>query len=58
MDWVIPNALARGRRPGYSGERGRSVSTTEVDAWLAELRDLGIKSIICRLSSDQLPLRE
>ena len=54
--WVIPNALARGRRPGYSGERGRSVSTTEADAWLAEIRDLGIKSIICLLSSDQLPL--
>jgi protein tyrosine/serine phosphatase len=54
--WVIPNALARGRRPGYSGERGRSVPTTEADAWLAEIRDLGIKSIICLLSSDQLPL--
>jgi protein tyrosine phosphatase (PTP) superfamily phosphohydrolase (DUF442 family) len=32
------------------------VSKTEVDAWLAEIRDLGIKSIICLLSSDQLPL--
>jgi len=41
--WVIPNALERGRRPGYSGERGRSVSTTEADTWLAEIRDLGIK---------------
>jgi protein tyrosine phosphatase (PTP) superfamily phosphohydrolase (DUF442 family) len=54
--WVIPNALARGGRPGYLGERGRSVSTTEADAWLAELHELGIKSIICLLSSDQLPL--
>jgi protein tyrosine phosphatase (PTP) superfamily phosphohydrolase (DUF442 family) len=54
--WVISNALARGRRPGYSGERGRSVSTAEVDAWLAEIRTLGIRSIICLLSSDQLPL--
>jgi protein tyrosine phosphatase (PTP) superfamily phosphohydrolase (DUF442 family) len=54
--WVIPHTLARARRPGYSGERGRSVSTTEADAWLAEIRDLGIKSIICLLSSDQLPL--
>ena len=52
--WVIPNVLARGRRPGYPGERGRS--TTEVDAWLAEIRGLGITSIICLLSSDQLPL--
>ena len=54
--WVIPNALARGRRPGYSGERGRSVSTTEVDAWLLEIHELGIRSIICLLSSDQLSL--
>ena len=54
--WVIPNVLARGRRPGYSGERGRLVSTTEADAWLAEIREMGIKSIICLLSSDQLPL--
>ena len=51
--WVIPNGLARGSRPGYPG---RSVSTTEVDAWLAEIHELGIKSIICLLSTDQLPL--
>ena len=54
--WVIPNVLARGRRPGYAGERGRSVSAREADAWLAEVRGLGITSIICLLSSDQLPL--
>ena len=50
--WVIPNVLARGSRPGYSGER---VSANEVDAWLAVIRERGIKSIICLLSSDQLP---
>ena len=55
-DWVIQNVLARGRRPGYAGERGRLVPAAEVDAWLAEIRDLGITSIICLLSSDQLPL--
>jgi len=32
------------------------VSAAETDAWLAEIRDLGITSIICLLSSDQLPL--
>ena len=32
------------------------MSTTEADAWLAEIHELGIKSIICLLSSDQLPL--
>jgi len=44
IHWVIPNTLARASRPGYSGERGRSVSATEVHAWLAEIRDLGITS--------------
>jgi protein-tyrosine phosphatase len=54
--WVIKNELARGRRPGYSGERGRSVPVGEVDTWITELRAFGINSIICLLSTDQLPL--
>ena len=54
--WVIPNALARGRRPGYLGERGRPVPTSDVDKWIVEAREFGIKSIICLLSRDQLPL--
>jgi protein-tyrosine phosphatase len=54
--WVIHDKLARGRRPGYSGERGRSVPCAEVDAWMLEARTFGIKSIICLLSDDQLPL--
>ena len=53
--WVIRNVLARSSRPGYPGERGPSVSKTAVDVWLAEVRDLGVTSIICLLSSDQLP---
>ena len=47
---------SRARIHRYSGERGRPVSQTEVAAWLAEVRELGITSIICLLSSDQLPL--
>jgi protein tyrosine phosphatase (PTP) superfamily phosphohydrolase (DUF442 family) len=54
--WVIQNDLARGRRPGYSGERGRSVPAAEVRAWIEEVRASDIKSIICLLSDDQLPL--
>jgi hypothetical protein len=54
--WVIHDKLARGQRPGYSGERGRSVPRAEVDAWMLEARAFGIKSIICLLSCDQLPL--
>jgi protein-tyrosine phosphatase len=54
--WVIPKALARSSRPGYSGERGRLVSSAEVDSWAVEVRGLGIKSIVCLLADDQLLL--
>jgi hypothetical protein len=54
--WVIEDNLARGQRPGYSGERGRMVPHAEVDAWIAETRVFGIRSIICLLADDQLHL--
>jgi protein tyrosine phosphatase len=56
LRWVIDNQLARGRRPGYSGERGALVRQTEVDAWVEEVRSFGVKSIICLLAEDQLVL--
>jgi protein-tyrosine phosphatase len=54
--WVIPSLLARSPRPGYSGERGRQVPRAKVDAWIAEVRAFGVKSIICLLADDQLGL--
>ena len=56
LSWAIPDKLARSHRPGYSGERCKAVQLAEIDVWLAELRTFGIKSIICLLSDDQLPL--
>jgi protein-tyrosine phosphatase len=53
--WVIRDRLARSCRPGYPGG-GRAVRRDEIDAWVAEVRTFGIKSIICLLSDDQLPL--
>ena len=52
VEWVIVGALARGRRPGYF--QGQSVLTAEVDAWIGNVRALGVKSIICLLADDQL----
>ena len=52
--WEIENILARSARPGYSGERGADVPQSEVDAWLSEVKSLGIQSIICLLADDQL----
>lgn len=54
--WVIDGQLARGRRPGYTGEGGRLVPVAEVDAWLEEVRRAGIRSIICLLGDDHLTL--
>lgn len=54
--WVVAQTLARGRRPGYFGERGRAVPPNEVDAWLSEVKEFGVRSIICLLGPDQLRL--
>jgi hypothetical protein len=52
VEWVIVDALARGRRPGYF--HGQSVPRAEVDVWIGKVRALGVKSIICLLAEDQL----
>src|SRR5918995_2162801 len=52
VEWVIVHTLARGRRPGYF--QGRSVPRAVVDAWIARVRMLGVKSIVCLLAEDQL----
>ncbi len=54
--WVIDKQLARGRRPGCSGERGLHASCREVDASVEVARSFGVKSIICLLADDQLVL--
>jgi len=54
--WAIDNVLARSCRPGYYGERGLPVPKGDVDAWIGEVTALGIRSIICLLAEDQLPL--
>ncbi len=56
--WVIDGQLARGRRPGYSGERGEPVLAADIDVWLDEHKDMGIRSIICLLADDQLQFYE
>ena len=55
-EWVLPGKLARTSRPGYAGEAGSAVPVAVVDAWLDELSDAGVRSIICLLAEDQLPL--
>lgn len=49
--WVIPHILARSCRPGYPATLVRQ---SAVDAWLVNVRALGIQSVICLLAEEQL----
>ena len=51
-EWVKKDVLAKSSRPGYPERRG--IGIQEVDDWVAEVKSLGIRSIICFLSDDQL----
>ena len=52
-EWVLIEELAKSPRPGYPERAG--ISLEVVDEWIEEVKDLGIRSIICFLSEDQLP---
>ena len=52
-EWVLVEKLAKSPRPGYPERQG--IGTDEVDDWIEEIRGMGIRSIICFLSDDQLP---
>ena len=51
LRWEIDRLLARSSRPGYCC---KDVSPEVVDEWIANARHIGIKSIICLLTEDQL----
>ena len=52
-EWVLPELLAKSSRPGYP-ER-QDIGTDAVDKWVERVRRMGVRSIICFLSEDQLP---
>jgi protein-tyrosine phosphatase len=56
LKWVVEGILAGSHRPGYGGESGTHVPAAAVDDWITDLRNLGIRSIICLLHDDQLSL--
>jgi protein tyrosine phosphatase len=57
FSWVIEGQIARGRRPGIGGKRGRrQVRKSAVDAWIKKAKAQGIHSIICLLHERQLRL--
>jgi len=54
IEWVIPTRLARSPRPGFGGMNSTEVEPGEVEAWLAEARSSGIRSVLCLLDEGQL----
>ena len=59
ISWVIEGKLARSERPGYEGDyRNRSIMSIQLalDLWLKDANKLGIRSIICFLDDEHLPL--
>jgi len=51
IQWVIEGVLARSQRPGYPVDRP---SSQTVEEWVDEVRDMGIRSVICILDGAQI----
>ena len=54
LRWKIDEVLAGSHRPGYEGQHGGQVAIADVDEWLGQVKEMGIRSIICLLHEDQL----
>lgn len=54
--WVIPGVLARSARPGRALGPYTEAPKDEVDRWLVDVREMGVKSIICLLDDKHLCL--
>ena len=52
-EWVLIEELAKSPRPGYPERAG--ISLEVVDEWIEEVKRMGVRSIICFLTDDQLP---
>ena len=56
VSWIIEGELAVSARPGYAPGEERAVPPAAVEAWIARAREAGVRSVICLLGDDQLPL--
>ncbi len=56
VSWIIEGELAVSSRPGYTPGEERAVPRTAVEAWIEGAREAGVRSVICLLGDDQLPL--
>jgi protein-tyrosine phosphatase len=51
LRWAVDDILARSSRPGYPSHH---VNQDAVDAWLADVKGMGVASILCLLSDKQI----
>ena len=56
MSPVIPQSLDRSARPGYAGGQPLPVPMGRLQLWLDAVRAIGIESIICLCTEDQIHL--
>lgn len=56
VSWIIERELAVSSRPGYVPGEERAVPLAVVEAWITEAQAAGVRSVICLLGDDQLPL--
>ncbi|MDZ7729559.1 MAG: tyrosine-protein phosphatase [Dehalococcoidia bacterium] len=54
--WIIEGLLATSPRPGFVPGEEKRVPPEHVEAWVEEKRAAGVRSILCLISNDQLPL--
>lgn len=52
VEWEIPSILARSSRPGY----GENNPGGFVGDWIAEVKKVGVKSILCLLADHHLSM--
>ena len=56
VSWVIEGVLATSARPGYRPGAETVVARSTIEAWIEAAQAAGVRSIICLLGDDQLPL--
>jgi protein tyrosine phosphatase (PTP) superfamily phosphohydrolase (DUF442 family) len=54
--WVLQGVLATSPRPGFKPGDETLVAAEHVHDWVREKHEAGIRSIICLIDDDQLPL--
>lgn len=54
--WVVEGVIATNSRPGYRPGPETRVPLEHVEQWIEETLEFGVRSVMCLLSDDQLPL--